>query len=170
MPKYYIITASKDHIEKGILNKFIQQKHPNRIEKLKKGDRVVLYASKESYGKSKSYQKFIAIAECIDNKYEKLEKIKNSNSCKSNILISKQNTLISKQHSLISKQNTPISKGKDDLFFFRKKVRFIKFQEVSIKPMIKKLSFIQNKQYWGMAFMSGFREISHEDYKLIVDS
>lgn len=146
MPSYYIITASKDHIETGVANKFIQQKHPNRIEKLKKGDYVIMYASKESYGKAKSYQKFIAIAKCLDDKYEKLKKAKNENSCK---------------------PNTPISKGDNDLYFFRKIVKFIKFKEVEIKPLIKNLSFIKNKESWGMSFMSGFKEISEEDFKFI---
>lgn len=154
MPNYYIITASKDHIETGVAKKFIQQKHPNRIEKLKKGDFVVMYASKESYGKAKSYQKFIAIAECLDDKYEKLEKAKDKNSCKHDNKLS----------------HTPMSKGANDLYFFRKKVKFIKFREVEIRPLIESLSFIKNKKSWGMIFMNGFKQIPEEDFTLITSS
>ncbi len=57
-----------------------------------------------------------------DDKYEKLEKAKDEKSCKT---------------------DTPISKAEDDLYFFRKIVKFIKFNEVEINPLIESLTFIK---------------------------
>jgi hypothetical protein len=71
-PNFFVLTASKDHLDIGKENGFIQQKQPHRIEKLRKGDSVVLYAGKAVYGSKEPYQKFIAVCQAIDGEYEKL--------------------------------------------------------------------------------------------------
>ncbi len=50
---------------------------------------------------------------------------------------------------------------------FRRQIKYHRSQEVSIQPLIKELSFIKNKQYWGMAFRYGFFEIDESDFRLI---
>ncbi len=68
----YILTASNDHIDVGKENRFIQQKHPHRIEKIRQGDYVVLYAGKAVYGSKEPYQKLVSVCQAIDDEYEKL--------------------------------------------------------------------------------------------------
>lgn len=49
----------------------------------------------------------------------------------------------------------------------RRKVRFLECEETEIKPLIKDLEFIPNKQKWGYPFRYGLLEISEMDFKLI---
>ncbi len=41
---------------------------------------------------------------------------------------------------------------------------------VPVKPLINRLSFIKNPQYWGMAFRRSLFEISESDYRIIMDA
>jgi predicted RNA-binding protein len=96
--------------------------------------------------KASPYQKFVALCECVDDEYEELEKAKDDHSCK---------------------PSTPVSKGEKDLYFYRKKVHYLKFNEVEVRPLINDLSFIKNKSKWGFPFMSGFMEINQNDFDII---
>ena len=51
----------------------------------------------------------------------------------------------------------------------RRDVDFKPCEEVAIRPLIDKLSFIQDKQRWGYMFRFGFFEISQADFGLIAD-
>lgn len=66
--KYYIIVASKDHVEKGKKEGFAQAGHSKKtqLEKLKKGDWVIYHLSKDKYINGKAFQKFTAIGEIMD--------------------------------------------------------------------------------------------------------
>jgi len=57
-----------------------------------------------------------------------------------------------------------------DFVPWRRDVSFIKAQEVSILPLIDKLSFIQNKSKWGFPFRRGFFEIQESDFILIASA
>lgn len=61
--KYWIIVASKDHVLKGKEGGFCQACHGKEwpLEKMKPGDGVLFYSSKETFGSSKPYQKFTAV-------------------------------------------------------------------------------------------------------------
>ncbi len=50
---------------------------------------------------------------------------------------------------------------------YRRDASFSFCEEVSIFPILTKLSFIKNKTYWGIPFRSGFLEIPKDDYLLI---
>ena len=50
---------------------------------------------------------------------------------------------------------------------FRRKVIYEKYKEVSIVPLIEKLSFIKNKKSWGYVFRYGLVEIPKEDFDVI---
>ena len=50
---------------------------------------------------------------------------------------------------------------------FRRNVKFLECQEIEIRPLIKDLEFILNKQKWGYPFKYGLLEISENDFKLI---
>jgi len=66
--KYYIIVASKDHVSKGEKEGFAQAGHgkKHQLDKLKKNDWIIYYSSKETYDSTKSFQKFTAIGQIID--------------------------------------------------------------------------------------------------------
>ena len=50
---------------------------------------------------------------------------------------------------------------------FRVKVKFLKSKDAPIKPLIERLSFIRNKQHWGVAFRFGQVKIGESDFALI---
>jgi predicted RNA-binding protein with PUA-like domain len=55
-----------------------------------------------------------------------------------------------------------------DTKYYRMKVKFIKFKETSIDNKLKKLKFIKNKKYYGLYLISGFRELSKDDFITII--
>jgi len=68
--KYYLLTASLDHLTYRMDNKYIQQKHESRIAKLNVGDKIVLCASKIYYGQFSLHHNIAGIVEIVDDKYE----------------------------------------------------------------------------------------------------
>ncbi len=50
---------------------------------------------------------------------------------------------------------------------YRRAVIFKKAEETEIRPLLEQLSFIKNKKSWGFYLISGFREISKEDFEVI---
>lgn len=53
---------------------------------------------------------------------------------------------------------------------FRRDVHFCRAQEIDIHPLISKLSFITNKQYWGLPFRRGYLQVSAADFGMIADA
>ncbi len=64
--KYYIIAASKDHVQVGMEEGIAQAGHgkKSQLDKLDKDDWVIYYSSKDKDGKA--YQKFTAIGQVDD--------------------------------------------------------------------------------------------------------
>lgn len=50
---------------------------------------------------------------------------------------------------------------------YRRNVEFKKVLETEIRPLLEHLTFIKNKKKWGFYLISGFREISKEDFEVI---
>ena len=50
---------------------------------------------------------------------------------------------------------------------YRRNVDFKKVKETAIRPLLEQLTFIKNKKSWGFYLISGFREISKEDFHII---
>ena len=61
--KYWIIVASKYHVKKGITDGFAQACHGKiaPLKRMKKGDFVIYYSSKQTMGKPDKCQEFTAI-------------------------------------------------------------------------------------------------------------
>src|ERR1700733_2582642 len=57
--------------------------------------------------------------------------------------------------------------AKRDLKPNRRNADFKPGEETDIRPLLEKLSFIKNTKHWGFYLMSGFRELSKEDFTLI---
>jgi predicted RNA-binding protein len=53
---------------------------------------------------------------------------------------------------------------------WRRDIKYAKVKEVAIKPLLAKLSFIQNKQRWGFPFRRGCFEITEADFKVIANA
>lgn len=67
--KYFIITASKDHVQTGVEQGIAQAEHGKKtsLEKLRKDDQVIYYSSKDKYENGKPYQKFTAAGQVRDD-------------------------------------------------------------------------------------------------------
>ena len=50
---------------------------------------------------------------------------------------------------------------------YRRAVAFKKVAETEIRSLLEQLSFIKNKKRWGFYLISGFRELSKEDFEVI---
>lgn len=58
-------------------------------------------------------------------------------------------------------------KMSEDFIPWRRKVLFFPTKEVDIRPLVAKLSFIQDKEKWGFPFRRGCFSIPEQDFKLI---
>jgi len=58
----------------------------------------------------------------------------------------------------------------EDFIPWRRNVTFLKSKEAPVKPLIEKLTFIQDKQKWGFPFRRGSFEIPRKDFELIARS
>jgi hypothetical protein len=67
--KYWIIVASKDHLQRGVDGGFIQANHGKAapLKRMKPNDWVVFYSPKLEYEKTEKYQHFTAIAQITDD-------------------------------------------------------------------------------------------------------
>lgn len=65
--KYWIIVASKDHVEVGVAQGIAQACHgkSSPLKRMKKGDFVIYYSGKQTMGKPDKCQEFTAIGKVI---------------------------------------------------------------------------------------------------------
>ena len=66
--KYWIIVASKDHVQRGLAGGFIQANHGKAapLKRMHAGDWVIFDSPKLEYDKSEKYQCFTAIVRVAD--------------------------------------------------------------------------------------------------------
>ncbi len=130
--KYFLISASRDHVLKGMKGGFAQSGHGKRdnISKLSKGDWVVYYSAKDKFEDKTPYQKFTAIGQVSDDEPYQPD-------------------------------NNPAFKP------YRRNVTYVNAHEAGIRPLIENLQFIKNKIRWGFYLISGFRELSKQDFTTI---
>jgi len=67
--KYWIIIASKDHVQKGLAEGFAQACHGKAapLKRMKKDDFIIYYSSKQTMGKPDKCQEFTAIGKVVDD-------------------------------------------------------------------------------------------------------
>jgi predicted RNA-binding protein len=71
--KYWIIVASKDHVQRGLAGGFIQANHGKAapLKRMDAGDWVIFYSPKLEYGKPEKCQCFTAIVRVVkDDVYQ----------------------------------------------------------------------------------------------------
>jgi len=56
-----------------------------------------------------------------------------------------------------------------DFHPYRRDMDFLKCNQVPIRPLIDKLSFIKSKAHWGMVFRQGMFEIPESDFAIIAE-
>jgi predicted RNA-binding protein len=68
--KYWIIVASKDHLQRGLAGGFIQANHGKAapLKRMHAGDWVIFYSPKLEYDKPAKCQCFTAIVRVVDEK------------------------------------------------------------------------------------------------------
>lgn len=68
--KYWIIVASRDHVQSGVEQGIAQACHGKSapLKRMRKGDFVIYYSSKQTLGKPESCQKFTAVGQVEDDK------------------------------------------------------------------------------------------------------
>lgn len=66
--KFWIIVASKDHVKTGVAEGIAQACHgkASPLKRMRKGDFVVYYSGKETFGKTDKCQQFTAIGKVKD--------------------------------------------------------------------------------------------------------
>jgi len=69
MPKYWINTVSRDHVQRGVAGGFTQAGHgkPTMLKRLKAGDWIIFYSPKTAYEGGEPLQSFTAIGQVADD-------------------------------------------------------------------------------------------------------
>jgi predicted RNA-binding protein len=64
-PRYWIIIASRDHVQTGVAGGFAQANHgkSSPLKRMRPGDWVIYYSSKERFGEDEKCQRFTAIGQ-----------------------------------------------------------------------------------------------------------
>ena len=67
--KYWIAVASKDHVKNGISEGIAQACHGkwSPLKRMKKGDFVIYYSGKQTFGKPDKCQEFTALGKVLDD-------------------------------------------------------------------------------------------------------
>ena len=67
--KYWIIVASKDHVQRGLAGGFIQANHGKAapLKRMQTGDWVIFYSPKLEYDRPEKCQCFMAIVRVVDD-------------------------------------------------------------------------------------------------------
>lgn len=85
--KYYIVVASKNHVERGVADGFIQANHGKNaaLKKLHKGDWVIIYSPKYLYEGNEPLQAFTAIGQVKDDELYQHKMSENFTSFRRNV-------------------------------------------------------------------------------------
>lgn len=69
MIQYWMASVSKEHTERGVEGQFIQVCHGKKtpLQKMKKGDYIIVYSSKTTMSNSEKLQAFTAIGKVMDD-------------------------------------------------------------------------------------------------------
>ena len=67
--KYWVAVASKDHVAAGVAGGFAQANHGKKspMARMRRGDKIIYYSSKNEFGKPPPCQAFTAIGEVSDD-------------------------------------------------------------------------------------------------------
>ena len=67
--KYWVITASKDHVKNGVVQGIAQACHgkASPLKRMTKGDFVLYYSGKQTLGKPEKCQEFTALGKVADD-------------------------------------------------------------------------------------------------------
>ncbi|MGB1288502.1 MAG: EVE domain-containing protein, partial [Aggregatilineales bacterium] len=61
-------------------------------------------------------------------------------------------------------------KVSDEFLAWRRDVDYSKGEDAAIHPLLDKLSFIDDKRYWGIKFRRSLFEVNHDDFMIIASA
>lgn len=69
VPRYWIVVASRDHVQQGVAGGFAQACHGKvrPVKRMQRGDSIIYYSSKTLFGRNETCQRFTAIGEVVDD-------------------------------------------------------------------------------------------------------
>ena len=75
IPHYWILVASKEHVQRGIAGSFAQAGHGKRsgIARMHAGDRIIYYSPKVEFGGTEPLHAFTALGEVADDEIVQVE-------------------------------------------------------------------------------------------------
>lgn len=67
--KYWVVTASKDHVKNGIAQGIAQTCHGKAapLKRMRKDDYIIYYSGLQTIGKPEKYQQFTALGKVLDD-------------------------------------------------------------------------------------------------------
>ncbi|MFC0776971.1 EVE domain-containing protein [Flavobacterium sp. HJSW_4] len=67
--KYWVLSASKDHVKNAVLEEIAQTCHgkASPLKRMKKGDYLIYYSGKQTLGKPEKCQQFTALGKVVDD-------------------------------------------------------------------------------------------------------
>ncbi len=68
--RYWIIVASRDHVQRGVTGGFTQANHGKAapLRRMQQGDWIIYYSPKQAFGKAEPCQQFTAIGQVKDER------------------------------------------------------------------------------------------------------
>ena len=141
MSQTWIVTISEDNLQKTLKHNLIglPERRRNLLKRVQQGDVVVFYIGKKRAGRGGPGASVSQFGPVAKVTGEEFS------------------------------SDTPIwaSKG-NDLFRSRLPISLVSEGRVDAAIVIPHLDFVQNKDKWGLYFLTGIRKVSDEDYKTLL--
>ena len=141
MDQKWIVTISEDNLQKTLQHNLIglPERRRNLLKRVQQGDVVVFYIGKKRVGRGGPGASV--------SQFGPVAKVTGEEFA----------------------SDTPIwaSKG-NDLFRSRLPISIVSEGRVAAAIVIPHLDFVQNKDKWGLYFLTGIRKVSEEDYKTLL--
>jgi predicted RNA-binding protein len=149
MDNYWVFPITEDNLTICLKHSVIGVSGyaEKRARNIQPGDHIVFYVSRKFYSQfMPRVREFQAEVVCIGPPFK------------------------SKNNIFKGSYNKIWFKSEEQTFPTRLPIEIINQKKCAIVPLIKNLSFIKNKKNWGSAFLGGLRQISVDDFNLILKS
>ena len=155
--RYYLLTASLDHLETALAGSFVRQRKPGRVEGLRPGDRLVLFASRLTYGGGAGdCQRVVAHGTVTAGAVDAFSEGGPCAAAAASAPAAGRG----------AKRLRPAAA--EPYTVWRRPVEWTRLTpQLEIRPLLPRLSFVRDPRKWGFSFMSGWREISAADFAVL---
>ena len=158
--RYFVLTASLDHLETALAGGFVRQRKPRRVEGLRPGDRLALYASRLAYdGGAGDCQRVVAHGTVVPGAVDSFSEGGACAGAAASAAVAGRGA------------KRPRAGTAEPYTVWRRPVEWTRLTPpLEIRALLPRLSFVRDKSKWGFAFMSGWREISAADFAVLTGS